>query len=118
MWILITQKIFFEWIFDIFRFPFWWYKDASRSFLMKLGDFFVNINEIMAPGLWLKNITVPMFGQNDIQGRLVSFFMRFMNVIIRSFAMFFVVVIVIILFILWLLLPLFVLYMLYVSIVS
>lgn len=40
----------------------------------------------MAVGVWVKNIFVPMFGQRDWQSRIISFVMRVVNIIGRSFA--------------------------------
>ncbi len=59
----------------------------------------------MSPGLWLKNIFVPMFGQYDWQGRLVSFFMRLVQVVVRSVALVFWLIACLVLFVLWLALP-------------
>jgi len=36
--------------------------------------------------LWLKNLFVPMFGQHDWQGRLVSFLIRLVQLIARGIA--------------------------------
>lgn len=46
--------------------------------------FFQDANNIAAPLLWLKNLFVPMFGQTDLQGRIVSVFIRIVNVIFRT----------------------------------
>jgi len=68
----------------------------------------LSANDQLAPMLWLKNLLVPMFGQYDWQGRLVSFFMRLVNVIFRELMVFFVGMCACILFVLWLIVPLFV----------
>ena len=87
MYILILQRLFLESILDIFYFPVWWYtKGAVHALrwcynLLKLG------NENLAPGLWLANLFVPMYGQYDFQGRLVSFLMRLVQIIARAFAL-------------------------------
>lgn len=36
--------------------------------------------------LWLRNLFVPMFGQHDWQGRLVSFLIRLVQLIARGIA--------------------------------
>src|SRR3989338_7890262 len=101
MWILVFQRIALEFVFDLVYFPLWWYTGGVK----RAGLFAVQLlrdgNSILAPGLWLKNIFVPMFGQSDWQGRLVSFFMRFVNVIGRSIALMFWFVATIVLFLLW-----------------
>lgn len=103
--------MFLELIVDFFYFPVWWYSEGSRRALMFCVSLVKDVNAMMAPGLWLKNIFVPMFGQYDFQGRLVSFIMRFFNVIFRSIALFIWLIIVIALFFVWIILPIFVLFM-------
>jgi hypothetical protein len=34
--------------------------------------------------IWIKNIFKPMFGQYDIPGKLISFFMRIFQIIVRG----------------------------------
>jgi hypothetical protein len=105
MFALIFQRLLLEAVFDIVYFPLWWYtKGLGHAAQWSLGVF-KNGNASLGPGLWLKNIFVPMYGQNDWQGRLVSFFMRLINVIGRSIALFFWMLFSITLFLLWLILP-------------
>lgn len=115
MWILVAQRIIVEFVLDILLFPIWWYTGGARHALMFCVRMVKEVNVLLAPGLWLKNITVPMFGQYDIQGRIVSFFMRLANVIVRSIGLFIWVVIMVCVFFLWLLFPVFVSYMLFLS---
>ena len=111
MWMLVLQRIFFDFLLDFVFFPLWWYTDGvKQAFLFSL-QLFKDGNLYLAPGLWLKNIFVPMFGQNDLQGRLVSFFMRLVNFIGRSLALLIWLVICILVFCIWLILPLAVIYM-------
>lgn len=118
MWILVVQRITLEFILDIIYFPVWWFTAGARhAFIFCIG-LVKEANSMMAPGLWLKNIFVPMFGQWDFQGRLVSFFMRLGNVIIRSIALFIWVIVVIFIFFLWILFPTFIFYMLITSFLS
>lgn len=69
----------------------------------------------MAPGLWLKNIFVPMYGQRDFQGRVASFFIRFVNVIVRSVSLLMWFAVCVIFFATWIAIPLFVGYMFIIS---
>jgi hypothetical protein len=68
-------------------------------------DLFKNGNRFLAPGLWLRNIFVPMYGQYDFQGRMISFFMRFINFVGRSVALCFWVGVCLFLFMVWLVFP-------------
>jgi hypothetical protein len=72
-------------------------------------------NRIMAPGLWLRNIFVPMFGQHDLQGRFTSFLVRLFNVIIRGIGLVFAAFALLFLFFFWMVLPLIVMYFLLLS---
>ena len=115
MWIVIVQQIALDFLLHMVYFPVWWYTDG----LKRAGIYCINLlqsgNEILAPGLWLQNLFVPMFGQNDWQGRIVSVVMRFINVIARGAALLMYAAAVSVIFVLWLLWPPFVLYMLFAS---
>ena len=115
MFLLILQKLTIEFFFDLVYFPIWWYTGGVKNMFFYCKDLVSRGNISLSPGLCLKNIFVPMFGQHDLQGRLVSFFMRFVNVIGRTIALLFWILVVFILFILWLVFPLFVVYMLIMS---
>jgi len=110
MWLYVLQKIFWEFLFDIIYFPLWWFTGG----LVRAGRFCLRLwqggNLRLAPGLWLKNLLVPMFGQTDWQGRLMSLLMRFANVLGRAAALLVWSGVVLGLFALWLILPVFVVY--------
>src|SRR3989339_998407 len=107
MWILVAQRILLEFVVDIIYFPIWWFTAGARHALLFCVGLVQEANAMLAPGLWLKNIMVPMFGQWDWQGRIMSFFMRLVNVIIRTILLFLWIILVFILFILWLAVPAF-----------
>ena len=108
--IIILQRLLLEALLDIFYFPIWWYsKGALHALrwcfnLLKLG------NENLAPGLWLANLFVPMFGQYDLQGRIVSFFMRLVQIIARSIGLVLWLIVCLAFFSAWLALPVLVFY--------
>ena len=106
----ITFKILWQCIFDIVYFPIWWYSVGAKKFLFACLDIIADGNSNFAPGLWLKNIFVPMFGQTDWQGRIMSFFMRLANVIGRGIALVFWICIVFCIFLLYLVVPAFVVF--------
>lgn len=115
MWVLVLQRMLLELILDILYFPFWWYTAGAKKALIGCFHWWQDANINLAPGLWLKNIFVPMFGQRDWQGRLMSFFIRFFNVIFRTIGLLIWTVVILVIFALWLVFPLFVMYMLYES---
>lgn len=115
MFILVLQRLFIEAILDIVYFPLWWY----TSGLVRAARFCLAIlawgNRTFAPGLWLRNIFVPMYGQSDWQGRIISFVMRVIQIIARIFALLIWLFACIVLFSIWLLLPVLVVWGFYTS---
>lgn len=117
MWILVFQKLAIEFFLDFLYFPIWWYTKGLKNHLLVCVDMVRSVNRQFAPGLWLRNMFVPMYGQYDWQGRIVSFFMRLANVICRGIALFVWLLIMMGVFFLWLLFPVFVVYMLITSLI-
>ncbi len=105
MWLLIVQRVLLDAILDLLYFPLWWYTGGVVHSIRWCADFFRDGNRTLAPGLWLKNLFVPMFGQYDWQGRIISFFMRSVQLIFRSIALLFWFFICASLFLVWLILP-------------
>ncbi len=112
MWVLVLQRIAVEFVFDVVYFPLWWYTSGLKRVGLGCLRLMQQANMNLAPGLWLRNIFVPMFGQTDWQGRLTSVFMRAINVIGRGIALVVATIFIIHLFLFWLALPVFVVYML------
>lgn len=69
---------------DIIYFPFWWYTKGLvrffKNYIRRLRAHAVNTAVL----LWVKNLFVPMFGQRDIAGKLISFFARLTQIIARA----------------------------------
>lgn len=105
MFILVLQRLALEFLLDFFYFPIWWYTVGAGRAGLFCWRLLQDGNAVLAPGLWLKNIFVPMFGQSDFQGRVISFFMRLANVIGRSLVLFGWLVVVVCLFLLWMIIP-------------
>jgi len=113
MWVILLEKFFLQFVLDILYYPLWWYTGGARRMVLFCWRQIQEGNLNFSPGLWLVNIFVPMFGQTDWQGRIVSFFMRLVNVIFRFIALLIWTAIVVVLFFFYLLLPVFVLYMIF-----
>ncbi|MFZ4648052.1 MAG: hypothetical protein ACOYMB_00250 [Patescibacteria group bacterium] len=93
--------------FVVIYFPFWWYSVGFIRFLRSLGRFLKEKQESLALFVWIKNIFRPMYGQEDFAGRLISFFMRVIQIIFRGIALIFFLALTITLALGWLaLLPL------------
>jgi hypothetical protein len=116
MFLLFFQKLTFDFVLGVAYFPFWWYGVGAKGAFIKCLNIVRDANLILAPGLWVKFIFVPMFGQNDLQGRLMSVFMRGANIVVRGVALLFVFLFAFVLFVLWLALPAFIIYMFLISI--
>ncbi|MFA5062093.1 MAG: hypothetical protein WC526_03020 [Patescibacteria group bacterium] len=110
MFLIVFQRLFLEIILDFFYFPLWWYTKGTLHAAKWCLNLFRSGNQNLAPGLWLANIFVPMFGQYDIQGRIISFIMRFFQIIIRTIGLMFWLAVCLLLFLVWLALPLAVVY--------
>lgn len=95
---------------DLLYWPLWWY---SRG-LKKVAFFCLNEisgwEEILGLHIWLKNIFTPMFGQYDLEGRLISFFVRLIQIIVRFFLLLFWTAVLLILLVAWIILPVYIFY--------
>lgn len=81
--ISLVKLFFVETVGSVLQFPFWWYTDglfeAARWCMRGLRYRW----DSAGLSLWLKNFFVPMYGQYDLSGRIVSVFMRFVVLIGR-----------------------------------
>lgn len=88
--------------------PVFWYTrgayDAARSCLRLI----VRQWKVLGVGVWIMNIFVPMYGQRDLAGSLISFAMRLVQIIARAFAMVVSLVLIIALFVIYLAAPVFI----------
>jgi len=89
-----SGSILFETISDVVRFPLWWYSHGLVRTLRFAGDFVFGYERSLGVSIWMKNIFVPMFGQYDWQSRIISVFMRVVNIVGRSIALMLVALVV------------------------
>jgi hypothetical protein len=68
---------------SIIRFPFWWYTEGLIEAARWCARGLRYRWESAGIAVWLANFFVPMYGQHDIAGRLVSVVMRFVVLIGR-----------------------------------
>jgi len=68
---------------SILRFPFWWYTEGLVEAARWCGRGLRYRWESAGLAVWLANFFVPMYGQHDLAGRLVSVVMRFVVLIGR-----------------------------------
>lgn len=69
---------------SIIWFPIWWYTTGFQIVLQSAERSIVYRMRSLGLRIWIKNFFVPMYGQNDLVGRLVSIWMRFVVLIGRG----------------------------------
>lgn len=105
MWLLVLQRVAIDALVHLLLFPIWWLTGNIWRTFRFIADMIRAGNEELAPWLWLKNLFVPMFGQTDLQGRIVSVFMRLVNVAFRSVFLVFWTIVSIFIGLLWVSIP-------------
>lgn len=86
------RYFFIDLIGGIIRWPFWWYTKGFVHVTRSGMNFIKMYARMLSIRVWIKNIFVPMFGMYDWQSRLISFFMRVAQIIIRSIGLFFLTI--------------------------
>ena len=105
MWFFILQRISLEFFWHILFFPLWWYTYGAWRVLQSCVRFFLSGNDTLSPLLWLRNLFIPMYGLTDWQGRLISFFIRLVNVFVRGILVLGWLIVSLSLFLAWCLMP-------------
>jgi len=100
--------IFIDIIADFGYFPIWWYTTGLKQSFFRMLDTVRQADREMALSVWVKSIFKPMFGQYDWQGRLMSFFMRVVQIIFRFLLVCAWFLFAFMIFCAWLILPLFI----------
>lgn len=105
-------KVIGQLIGDLVYFPIWWYTKGFIKVIRWAEKYLAT--RLQATGLliWLKNIFVPMYGQTDWAGILISFLTRLVQIVVRSIIMVFWLILTIALVMLWLIAPIIVVYQL------
>lgn len=100
-----SGKIIVSLILEIIYFPVWWYSAGLFRLLKNVWRFFKNRESSLGFLIWLKHIFVPMYGQYDFMGRLISFFIRLVQIIVRGIVLLFWGILCLFVIILWALIP-------------
>lgn len=82
----VARLVFVDLLGSIAWFPVWWYSTGMMKVLHSVRDTLNYRVRSYAFAIWIKNFFVPMYGQYDIAGRLVSVLMRFVVLVGRSIA--------------------------------
>lgn len=105
---ILTQggKITLRILGEILYFPIWWYGPGLVRTIKKLGHFWLDQERMIGFSVWLKNIFVPMYGQSDFGGRIISFVMRLIQIVVRGLLLLVWLAVVLLVFVFWTVLPL------------
>ena len=67
--------------------PVWWYSRGMMDFVQWSMQTVSNTQKNLALRIWIKNVFVPMYGDDSFTGRLISFFVRLISILFRCIAM-------------------------------
>lgn len=77
-------QLFFKTILlDVLRFPLWWYSHGALDVFRWAWRALQAHEAAIGVRIWIKNLFVPMYGQYDWQGRLISFLFRVLLSFVR-----------------------------------
>jgi hypothetical protein len=83
----VAQLLFVDLAGSVAWFPVWWYTKGLQKVVTSSFAALRYRSQSYALTLWIRNFFVPMYGQYDWTGRLVSVFMRTVVIIGRSIAL-------------------------------
>ncbi len=107
---LVITKSIFDSILDFFYFPFWWYTKGLKDVLLWSFKKILNGEKTLGLRIWMMNLFHPMYGVTDWQGKIISFFMRLIQIFFRSILFLIWIFFIFLLFSIWLVAPVFVIY--------
>ncbi|MFA5946084.1 MAG: hypothetical protein WC802_04225 [Patescibacteria group bacterium] len=84
-----TFRIVRDLTLDVAYFPLWWYSAGLLERFKGTGELIQGSARSLQLTLWIRNIFTPMYGQYDWQSRLISIFMRCVQIIGRFLALVF-----------------------------
>jgi len=102
------KAVFIDVLGGIVKAPIFWYTRGAYDAAKYCGRLIVRRWLALGVGVWIMNIFVPMYGQHDLAGKLISFGMRVIQIIFRGAAMIVWVFIVLALFVAYLAAPIFI----------
>ena len=100
-----SGKVILQIFGEILYFPVWWYSVGFARATKRAFRFWRAREVSLGFSIWLKNIFVPMYGQRDLAGRVISFVMRLVQIIFRGVVLLFWLGLVLMALIIWLIFP-------------
>lgn len=83
----MLRYLFIDLLGGVLRWPVWWYTQGVKAVFQWAGRMIRDYARSLAINVWIRNIFVPMYGTRDWQSRIISFFMRVVQIIGRSIAL-------------------------------
>lgn len=83
----VARLLFLDVLASVAWFPVWWYSTGLFNVIHAAESAIQYRVRSYAFAIWIRNFFVPMYGQHDITGRLVSVVMRLVVLIGRSIAL-------------------------------
>lgn len=105
-----TRFVFKDVLFDVFRFPIWWYTTGTANAARFTWQEFLSILNRLSISILVRNLGKPMYGDYSKSGRIISFFVRIIVFIFRFAGMMIWTLVLLAGFIAWLLFMPFVVY--------
>lgn len=105
MTLTMVGRLLLSFVYDVVYAPVWWYTEGLVWCIAGLGRSARNAWNSAGVGLWMKNIFVPMYGQTDFWGRLISFLIRVANIFGRFVWVLVWVLVLIVAWCVWMLVP-------------
>jgi hypothetical protein len=97
-------------VWSIVYFPIWWYTAGALNVLKQIGTEVGGFVRAYNLRILLRFMFTPMYGQNDIAGRLISLYVRMGHFLILSVYSVLYISILLLLFAIWITLPIVILY--------
>ena len=116
LFLATLKSVLFGTIADFLYTPIWWYTSGLWKQVRGVWGSFVLRQEALAVDVWLKNLFVPMYGQYDITGRVISFFVRLVQIVGRMVILLCWAVVLIAWIIVWIAIPVAVVYLIWLQI--
>ena len=82
----LVRLVFVDLFGSVIWFPIWWYTKGFKNFIKWCIQGLEYRAKQYAFKIWFKNFFIPMYGQYDLVGRLISVGMRFFVIIGRGIA--------------------------------
>ncbi|OIO46259.1 MAG: hypothetical protein AUJ28_02840 [Parcubacteria group bacterium CG1_02_37_51] len=106
--IYAIRYLLFDLVKEILYFPIWWYSRGLIKATIFCGRQIKSGNERFAITILFRYWFKPMYGQQDWQGKIISFFIRTIHLAWRLLLMAIWLIIVLLIFIIYLVLPIYI----------